>query len=89
MTDGTVTSTLKSLSGRLQAAFPDLPPQVVARSVHEAFRAATLIGMDTIETVDRLAREQLRSQVRRMQALGPALRRRGAVPLARGQAPPR
>jgi hypothetical protein len=54
-----VRATLAALSRQLRAAFPDLPAHAAAASVSEAWRAARLIGVDTVETVERLAREHL------------------------------
>jgi hypothetical protein len=51
---------LRALARRLAVRFPELPLQAVAAAASEAWQAAQLIGVDTVDTVGRLAREQLR-----------------------------
>jgi hypothetical protein len=66
---------VRALAGRLAGRFPDLPIHSVAAAVSEAWQAAQLIGVDSVETVERLAREQL-SMLRRRQQLLRELGRR-------------
>jgi hypothetical protein len=60
-----VAGALRALATRLARPFPDLPKQAVATAVSEAWQAAQLIGVDTVEMVERLAREHLSALRRR------------------------
>jgi hypothetical protein len=66
---GNVLAALRALAGRLAGRFPDLPIHSVAAAVSDAWQAAQLIGVDTVETVEHLAREQLSVLRRRQQLL--------------------
>jgi hypothetical protein len=74
-----VAATLRAVAKRLAGRFPDLPVQAVAGAVSDAWQAAQLIGVDTVEMVERLAREHL-SVLRRRRELLHELGRRETGP---------
>jgi len=65
--DGGLVTTLTALSRRLQAAFPRARGGPVGS---RGLGTATLIGVDTVEMIERLAWEYLASQRRRAQLAG-------------------
>jgi hypothetical protein len=62
-------ATLRALAKRLAGRFPDVPIQAVAGAVSDAWQAAQLIGVDTVEMVERLARDNLNVLRRRRELL--------------------
>jgi len=78
--DERVAGALRGLAARLARRFPDVSAQAVASAVSEAWQAAQLIGVETVEMVERLAREHLSALVRRQQLLAELRSRRQPQP---------